>query len=354
MALNLQAGALGRETNRKMLPGSGPDRPPPPLPETLSKSLVWAESQNVFSKAVWEMYREEKEQRQRIKGQHEKYKPSGNIQRLIFNGIMAQANDNSFILSLKQYLLSKAFMPSMAQLARTSSWEPIMLWSVQLLIHWRHVGSLKLAMGGTFTHRNQQMLQIRVLSFSRVWNFFLESWSACIPLVRHYVSEYSSKLNSQDHNPCRAHVLGGGDQRINWLVDWIVDWLTSYFQLVNKALRKIRQSDLISCGGWKDFFKEAMLEPWHKYACAISSQQSGVIHRGRDSDLYLFFSFWHVIVFTMGLSYVVFYYVAYKVTTNNSIIVSLAKLHLLLAQWSHSFLNSQFSNFTPHLHQVFS
>lgn len=61
------------------------------------------------------MPREEKEQRQRTKRQQEKYKPSGNIERLTFNGIMAHANDNSFILSLKHYLLSTALVPSIGQ-----------------------------------------------------------------------------------------------------------------------------------------------------------------------------------------------------------------------------------------------
>lgn len=41
----------------------------------------------------------EKEQRERIERQQEKHKPSGNI----FNGIMAQANDKSLILSFNQY-----------------------------------------------------------------------------------------------------------------------------------------------------------------------------------------------------------------------------------------------------------
>lgn len=46
---------------------------------------------------------EEKGQRHGIKRQQENYKPSRNIQRFTFNGIMAQANDNSCILSFDQY-----------------------------------------------------------------------------------------------------------------------------------------------------------------------------------------------------------------------------------------------------------
>ena len=49
----------------------------------------------------------------------------------------------------------------------------------------------------------------------------------------------------------------------------------------------------------------------------------------------------------MGLSFVIFYYVAYKVTTNNSIIMSLIKSHLLLAQWSPFLLKSSMQQFYP-------
>lgn len=119
---------------------------------------------------MWETYRmsEEKEQRERIEREQEKHKPSGNI----FNGIMAQANDKSLILSFNQYWLSIAFVPNMVQLACTSSWKPTVLLPFQLLIHWCHIGSLKVPMVGMFTHSNQQMLQIRVLLFWRVWIFF--------------------------------------------------------------------------------------------------------------------------------------------------------------------------------------